>query len=84
MLRHVRCISFDSNIKPQQWVKTALKDNVVYLLIPTSNHNFSELLSEPNTSFSELSLPPYMNAISAKKTIWLSVISKDISNTHYI
>jgi len=29
-------------------------------------------------------LPPYMNAISAKKTIWLSVISKDISNTHYI
>ena len=24
------------------------------------------------------------NAISAKKTIWLSVISKDISNTHYI
>ena len=36
-----------------------------------------------NTSSSELSLPPYMNAISAKKTIWLSVISKDISNTHY-
>ena len=55
-------------------------------LIAVVSELLSELFmifSEPNTS-SELLLPLYMNAISAKKTIWLSVISKDISNTHYI
>ena len=36
------CISFDSYIKPQlHWVVPCL-NNVVYLLIPTSNHNVSK------------------------------------------
>ena len=34
-----RCISFDSYIKPQRLITFALVRQVVYLLIPTSNHN---------------------------------------------
>ena len=34
-----RCISFDSYIKPQQELAAKDKVAVVYLLIPTSNHN---------------------------------------------
>ena len=37
----VRCISFDSYIKPQLWNKVYLIWTVVYLLIPTSNHNLA-------------------------------------------
>ena len=33
------CISFDSYIKPQLWATLKHKNEVVYLLIPTSNHN---------------------------------------------
>ena len=33
------CISFDSYIKPQHSRKTDCRCRVVYLLIPTSNHN---------------------------------------------
>ena len=36
------CISFDSYIKPQQGNKRVLYGFVVYLLIPTSNHNMPE------------------------------------------
>ena len=35
----VRCISFDSYIKPQPRLITKVLLSVVYLLIPTSNHN---------------------------------------------
>ena len=34
-----RCISFDSYIKPQLWGQNPREWLVVYLLIPTSNHN---------------------------------------------
>ena len=34
-----RCLSLDSYIKPQRDVSILVEDNVVYLLIPTSNHN---------------------------------------------
>ena len=34
------CISFDSYIKPQLCSRGVLRARVVYLLIPTSNHNF--------------------------------------------
>ena len=34
-----RCISFESYIKPQQSGSWMLPTTVVYLLIPTSNHN---------------------------------------------
>ena len=34
-----RCISFDSYIKPQLPAYMPFTENVVYLLIPTSNHN---------------------------------------------
>ena len=34
-----RCISFDSYIKPQLTPPNRVKAGVVYLLIPTSNHN---------------------------------------------
>ena len=34
-----RCISFDSYIKPQLLSRTKARSMVVYLLIPTSNHN---------------------------------------------
>ena len=37
------CISFDSYIKPQRWVVTLFSVSVVYLLIPTSNHNVALL-----------------------------------------
>ena len=33
------CISFDSYIKPQHWTYSGCPRCVVYLLIPTSNHN---------------------------------------------
>ena len=33
------CISFDSYIKPQLFIKDSVYSQVVYLLIPTSNHN---------------------------------------------
>ena len=36
----LRCISFDSYIKPQPKRSLGLNLVVVYLLIPTSNHNF--------------------------------------------
>ena len=35
----VGCISFDSYIKPQLWQSVRQSPSVVYLLIPTSNHN---------------------------------------------
>ena len=35
----VSCISFDSYIKPQRAAQANLQTVVVYLLIPTSNHN---------------------------------------------
>ena len=34
-----RCISFDSYIKPQPFFLMNIITQVVYLLIPTSNHN---------------------------------------------
>ena len=34
-----RCISFDSYTKPQPIARTQIRANVVYLLIPTPNHN---------------------------------------------
>ena len=34
------CISFDSYIKPQRRARQPFKFRVVYLLIPTSNHNY--------------------------------------------
>ena len=37
--RHAGCISFDSYIKPQLWTLIIKHLRVVYLLIPTSNHN---------------------------------------------
>ena len=37
----LRCIFFDSYIKPQPWQRDARRRCVVYLLIPTSNHNYS-------------------------------------------
>ena len=37
-----RCISFDSYIKPQQNNNVSIVITVVYLLIPTSNHNAKE------------------------------------------
>ena len=39
ILNNVRCISFDSYIKPQPMRTLVMKLSVVYLLIPTSNHN---------------------------------------------
>ena len=38
------CISFDSYIKPQQFVAVCMLHLVVYLLIPTSNHNCTRIL----------------------------------------
>ena len=38
------CISFDSYIKPQHKVYIDISENVVYLLIPTSNHNYSGII----------------------------------------
>ena len=44
-IQHVRilnsCISFDSYIKPQPIMYTIYLNHVVYLLIPTSNHNLA-------------------------------------------
>ena len=40
MMINICCISFDSYIKPQQKLHCWERYDVVYLLIPTSNHNF--------------------------------------------
>ena len=37
---NISCISFDSYIKPQLPLNVIVKWKVVYLLIPTSNHNW--------------------------------------------
>ena len=42
LLSVLRCISFDSYIKPQQLHYYILLFPVVYLLIPTSNHNLTD------------------------------------------
>ena len=39
MFNQLSCISFDSYIKPQQQFFYIYFHKVVYLLIPTSNHN---------------------------------------------
>ena len=41
----LRCISFDSYIKPQQGNHNSRSPHVVYLLIPTSNHNIVAMLA---------------------------------------
>ena len=40
-MRLISCISFDSYIKPQLKDFSRILPKVVYLLIPTSNHNFA-------------------------------------------
>ena len=35
------CLSLDSYIKPQQYLRSFFFTSVVYLLIPTSNHNYA-------------------------------------------
>ena len=42
-----RCISFDSYIKPQQPLLLIPHSSVVYLLIPTSNHNLRHSSDKP-------------------------------------
>ena len=44
LLNKSSCISFDSYIKPQRLLRMMLNILVVYLLIPTSNHNDACLL----------------------------------------
>ena len=44
--RSTRCISFDSYIKPQPFVSLGVVPRVVYLLIPTSNHNLRRVRNE--------------------------------------
>ena len=51
-----RCISFDSYIKPQQKTENNKWSHVVYLLIPTSNHN-SRLLCNCETEVVYLLIP---------------------------
>ena len=65
----VRCISFDSYIKPQLYYVVSSHVNVVYLLIPTSNHNSC-------TSSNDLVRVVYLliptsnhNRIAKKKTV---------------
>ena len=53
------CISFDSYIKPQLVFVLCLVRSVVYLLIPTSNHNYREL--SPRTPFVVYLLIPTSN-----------------------
>ena len=48
LYRASRCISFDSYIKPQPWEQTNTTQNVVYLLIPTSNHNWQQCFTINN------------------------------------
>ena len=40
------CISFDSYIKPQPNSQKIIYETVVYLSIPTSNHNFNKEMAE--------------------------------------
>ena len=46
ILNCLSCISFDSYIKPQLIILSACWLRVVYLLIPTSNHNFNHYRHE--------------------------------------
>ena len=48
-LRTQCCISFDSYIKPQLLPRKALPFSVVYLLIPTSNHNIQRTNEQGNS-----------------------------------
>ena len=42
IIKKICCISFDSYIKPQLTKKIQFYTKVVYLLIPTSNHNLQD------------------------------------------
>ena len=56
MPNYVRCISFDSYIKPQLNSHILIHSHVVYLLIPTSNHNCTSLWN-PSISVVYLLIP---------------------------
>ena len=47
-LLNVSCISFDSYIKPQPMLLVVWCVTVVYLLIPTSNHNWGLIIIQPS------------------------------------
>ena len=48
LLYSLRCISFDSYIKPQPKILNIIVWRVVYLLIPTSNHNSLHRVNKTN------------------------------------
>ena len=48
---HAGCISFDSYIKPQPYRRILRDSRVVYLLIPTSNHNYGSIHTSTSTLY---------------------------------
>ena len=67
MPQSLRCISFDSYIKPQQNTPFLHRFPVVYLLIPTSNHNLL-LISLQKMLVVYLLIPTSNHNYSTKKT----------------
>ena len=66
------CISFDSYIKPQPAGIGCQSCGVVYLLIPTSNHNLKQILS----SLSKLYIFWFLHQTTTneKDTLWTSQV----------
>ena len=70
------CISFDSYIKPQLWIQVLCFLLVVYLLIPTSNHNIAFGVS----SISSLYIFWFLHQTTTQHSwaaLWVSCISFD-------
>ena len=73
-LRTQCCISFDSYIKPQLLPRKALPFSVVYLLIPTSNHNIQRTNEQGNSVVYLLIPTSNHNLFSSQKRLNLLYI----------
>ena len=68
------CISFDSYIKPQPFSLAGCCSSVVYLLIPTSNHNWYSFLLRPCQLYIFWFLHQTTTAVSLINLLWVLYI----------
>ena len=68
------CISFDSYIKPQPAIVYTCNGHVVYLLIPTSNHNqWVERTAERHVVYLLIPTSNHNNVSPATDIQWLYI-----------
>ena len=81
---HCRCISFDSYIKPQRWYACSDWTTVVYLLIPTSNHNLKKQTTDTDTVVYLLIPTSNHNSIRQQRSVhWVVYLLIPTSNHNW-